>query len=312
MISDNNRVISQPDGSAFSFTTPQNTSQNTSVIYGIILQPNASPLVGASVIFSIAGKDIYPYFAETKSDGSWLVSINQLYTKDGLNNLTLSKKEKAMVEMITPDGVKTTINLYVNNPQQTQTLPTFVFGQDRDYPDNNVLSASTNMTKSNNEVIQITYPLEGALIPGTIPLIKGVGLPNTDMLITVNSAKTYVAKVTSDSNGNWSYLLPDSLELGPHTITLKTTDQKGNPVTVKRSFTIIALEGNEGRVLGTATSEPTITITNTPMPTYPAATIVPTYASATPGLLKSGNNFSGAVYGGLGLIIVGGGVLLVF
>lgn len=316
MISDNNRVIAMPDGSPFSFSTPQNNTQNTSVIYGIILQPNSSPLTNANVIFSLVGKDIYPFFAETKSDGSWLVSINQIYAKDSAKNSSLSKKERAKIEVITSDGQKTTVTLYINNPQQTQTLPTFVFGKDRDYPDNNVLSASTNMTKTNNDQIEISYPQEGALIPGTIPLIKGLGIPNTLIEVTVNSKKTYAAKVTSDSNGNWSYLLPESLELGPHTVTIKTVDKNGNSVLIVRHFTMIAQEGNEGRVLGTATGEPTITLTNTPAPTYPVATNVPSTTSglitATPGLLKSGGNVSGAIFGGLGLIIIGGGVLLVF
>ena len=81
--------------------------------------------------------------------------------------------------------------------------------------------------------------------------------------------KGKIIVTTSDSNGNWSYLLPEDLELGPHTIVLKTKDRDGKLITMQRNFTIIALQGNEGRVLGTGTGEPTIIFTTTPIPPIP-------------------------------------------
>ena len=104
----------------------------------------------------------------------------------------------------------------------------------------------------NNNQTEILYPKEGSLIPGSIPLIKGTAIPLTKLEITVNSKKTYSSVITSDNKGNWSYLLPEDLELGPHTIVIKTKDKEGKQVTIKKSFTMIAQQGNEGRVLGTA------------------------------------------------------------
>ena len=161
--------------------------------------------------------------------------------------------------------------------------------------------------------MDIIFPKEGALIPGKIPLIKGIGMPKTSIEITVNSKKTYSAIVTSDAGGNWSYLLPEDLELGPHSVVVKTKDGTGKLLTITRKFTIIAQQGNEGRILGTATGEPTIIITATPVPTYSIPTTIPTEPSdvvTTPPV--SGSNFIGTIISGLSLIVIGGGILLAF
>ena len=129
----------------------------------------------------------------------------------------------------------------------------------------------------------------------------------TKLEITVNSKKTYSSVITSDNECNWSYLLPEDLELGPHTIVIKTKDKEGKQVTIKRSFTMIAQQGNEGRVLGTATGEPTIVFTVTPIP--PVST-TPLNITTTPPV--SGSNFLGTIFGSLSLIIIGGGILLAF
>ena len=67
---------------------------------------------------------------------------------------------------------------------------------------------------------------------------------------------------------------------------------------------MIAQQGNEGRVLGTASGEPTIIITATPVPT------VPSNITTTPPV--SGSNFIGTIFGSMALIVIGGGILLAF
>ncbi|MFA6390455.1 MAG: Ig-like domain-containing protein, partial [Patescibacteria group bacterium] len=180
--------------------------------------------------------------------------------------------------------------------------------------DDNVLSASTNLGTAANNKVEILYPKEGSLIPGSIPLIKGVAMPSSRIEITVNSKKTYSSITTSDGKGNWSYLLPENLELGPHTIVIKTKDQTGKEVMLTRKFTMIAQQGNEGRVLGTASGEPTIIITATPIPTIAAFTsptpTVPANITTTPPV--SGSNFMGTIFGSMALIVIGGGILLAF
>jgi hypothetical protein len=320
MVSDNNQIIVQPDGNSFSFVTPQNNLnglQNISPAFGKVLQSNSvDPLTNSYILLSVKGG--YPLLTQIKSegDGSWLIPLSQVYSKDSQSVLTIGDKDKIIIEIITSEGDISTITTVKS---KVSPLPqTIVFVKDKNFSfveEENVLSAtsnSTNSTNSTNSQIDIIYPKEGVLIPGKIPLIKGVGLPKTIMEITVNSKKTYSAVTTSDSNGNWSYLLPQDLELGPHTITLKTKDRDGKIVTIQRNFTIVALQGNEGRVLGTASGEPTIIFTATPIPTYitsPTPT-VPINLTTTPPV--SGSNFIGTIFSSLSLIIIGGGILLAF
>lgn len=318
MVSDNNKVIAQPNGNSFSFVTPQNnlnSLQNISPAFGKILQSNSiDPLINSYILLSAADGHSLLTQIESAGDGSWLIPLSQIYSKDSKSILTIADKDKIIIEIITSEGEVLTIT---TTKSKISSLPqTIVFEKNKNisFLEEEVLSASTDLTILTNNQIDIIYPKEGALIPGKIPLIKGVGLPKTTIEITVNSKKTYSAVAVSDSKGNWSYLLPEDLELGSHTIILKTKDQDGKLITIKRNFTIVALQGNEGRVLGTASGEPTIIFTATPVPTIiiydsPIPT-VPSDITATPPV--SGNNFSWAIFGSLSLIIIGGGILLAF
>ncbi|MEK7109899.1 MAG: fibronectin type III domain-containing protein [Patescibacteria group bacterium] len=313
IITDNNQIIVQPDGNSFNFITPQsnlNGLQNISPAFGKVLRSNSvDPLINSYIILSVKGS--YSLLTQIKSegDGSWLIPLNQIYSKDSQNILSLSDKDKIIIEIITSEGEELTITTVKS---KVSPLPqTTVFIKDKNFSfveENNVLSATTNLGTANNNQTEILYPKEGTLIPGSIPLIKGTTMPLTKLEITVNSKKTYSAIVTSDNNGNWSYLLPEDLELGPHTIVIKTRDKEGKEVVIKRNFTMIAQQGNEGRVLGTASGAATLTPTviNSPIPTIPSG------ITTTPTPPVSGNNFLGTIFGSLSLIIIGGGILLAF
>jgi len=312
MVSDNNQIIVQPNGNSFSFITPQsnlNSLQNINPAFGKVLQSNSvDPLINSYILLNVTGG--YPLLTQIKSegDGSWLIPLSQIYSKDSQSILTIAPKDKIIIEIMTSEGEISTITTVKS---KISPLPqTTVFVKDKNFSfveEENVLSASTDLINLTNNQIDIIYPKEGVLIPGKIPLIKGIGLPKTIMEITVNSKKTYSAVTTSDVNGNWSYLLPEDLELGPHTIVLKTKDRDGKLITMQRNFTIIALQGNEGRVLGTATGEPTIIFTTTPIPPIPTT---PLNITTTPPV--TGNNFSWTIFSSLSLIIIGGGILLAF
>ena len=316
IITDDNQIIVQPDGRSFSFSTPLNNTgslQNISPAFGKILQSNSvDPLINSYIILSV--KDGFSLLTQIRSegDGSWLIPLNQIYTKDSKNTLTISEKDKIIIEIITDEGESLTITAVKS---KVSPLPqTIVFVANKNYSfieEDNVLSASTNSDTKTSGQTEILYPKEGSLIPGSIPLIKGTALPLTKLEITVNSKKTFSAVTTSDNKGNWSYLLPENLELGPHTVVIKTKDKDGKEIMVTRKFTIIAQQGNEGRVLGTATGEPTIVFTPTPSPTIKTnSSPVPTDITSTPPV--SGSNFLGTIFGSISLIIIGGGILLAF
>lgn len=308
IITDNNQIIVQPNGKSFSFVTPQsnlNSLQNISPAFGKVLRSNSvDPLINSYIILSI--KDGYPLLTQIKSegDGSWLIPLNQIYSKDSQNILTISDRDKIIIEIVTSGGEGLTITTIKS---KISPLPqTIVFIKDKNFSfveDENILSAFTNSGSMTNNQTEILYPKEGALIPGSIPLIKGAAIPLTKLEITVNSKKTYYSVTTSDKEGNWSYLLPENLELGPHTIVIKTKDKTGKEITITRNFTIIAQQGNEGRVLGTAsgaaTIAPTNIISNSPTSIIPSPPV-------------SGSNFFGTIFSSLSLIIIGGGILLAF
>jgi hypothetical protein len=316
MVSDDDHIIVQPNGNSFNFITPQSNLsglQNISPAFGKVLQSNSvGPLINSYILLSVKGG--YPLLTQIKSegDGSWLIPLNQIYNKDSQKILTIANKDKIIIEIITSEGAISTITTVKS---KISPLPqTTIFIKDKNFSfieDENVLSASTDLTIPTNNQIDIIYPKEGVLIPGKIPLIKGVGLPQTIIEITINSKKTYSTVITSDSRGNWSYLPPEDLELGPHTIILKTKDQDGKQLIIQRKFTIIALQGNEGRVLGTATSEPTIIFTSTPIPPIPTTPLkITTTIIVTPPV--SGSNVFWTIFSSLSLIIIGGGILLAF
>jgi hypothetical protein len=326
IVTDNNEIIVQPDGKSFSFLTPQNNlggPQNISPAFGKVLKSNSvDPLTNSYILLSV--KDAYPLLTQIRpeGDGSWLVPLNQIYSKNSQSVLTLSDKDKIILEIITSEGDSLTITTVKS---KISPLPqTTVFVKDKNFSyveDDNVLSAfsgsSTQGQTPSPAKTEILYPLEGSLIPGTIPLIKGVTTPQTRLEITVNSKKTYSAITTSDREGAWSYLLPDSLEVGPHTIVVKMKDKQGKETVITRKFTIIAQQGNEGRVLGTATGSATITPTTAPTlaPTVVYNTPAPTSTSSatlTPKPPVSGSSYLGTVYASLSLIIIGGGILLAF
>lgn len=316
IITDNNQIIVQPDGRSFNFTTPKviiNGLQNISPAFGRILQTNSvDPLTNSYIILST--NNSYSLLTQIKStgDGSWLIPLNQIYGKDSQNIVTISNSDKIIIEIITGGGDEMTITTIKSKISPLPQTIVFIKGKNYSFLENdNVLSATTDSGSMNNSQTEITYPKEGSLIPGNIPLIKGYALPSTKIEITVNSKKTYSTITTSDGKGNWSYLLPENLELGIHTIVIKTKDKVGKEIVITRKFTIIAQQGNEGRVLGTATGEATIFPTSKVYPTT-----IPTIlnaATATPAeLKKSGNSFTGTIFGSLSLIVIGAGILLAF
>ena len=258
-------------------------------------------------------------YIKSTGDGSWLIPLSQIYSKDSQNVITISDKDKIMIEIINSEGEGLTVTTVKS---KISPLPqTIVFLKDKNLSfieEDNVLSATSNFNNTSSIKTEILFPKEGSLIPGSIPIIKGTAKPLTKIEITVNSKKTHTSTITSDSKGSWSYLLPENLELGPHTIVIKTKDNEEKEVKVTRKFTIIAQQGNEARVLGTASGEPTIIFTPTKIPTaiptvIYSTPVVPTISSnitTTPPV--SGGNFSGIIFSSLSLIIIGGGILLAF
>ncbi|MFH0979593.1 MAG: fibronectin type III domain-containing protein [Candidatus Roizmanbacteria bacterium] len=307
VISRNQKIV-KPDGSFFEFVTPKDSSAKTKIdpATGKVLETNINPLINAVVLLYV-DENTAPLSTVTKDSGEWLIPLNSFYDKSSLEEKNFSGGERARIEIISEDsGISTIISKLKDLALNSETV---IIGKNYNFIEtNDVLSASTGFTNNNDTDANIIYPKEGSLIPGRKPLIKGISLPGAEIFITINSSRSYSAKITADKDGNWSYLIPEDLDLGKHLITIKTKNKQGKELIVSRSFTIVANEGPEGKVLGTASGEPTITSNLSPSPSvyvYPTAT--PTAAPPVSGFFSLS-----PIIGGLSLIILGGGILLAF
>lgn len=305
-----NKKITKPDGTLFEFYTPLNSQAKTKIepATGKVLKVNLNPLADAIVLL-IVDEKTYTLSTITKESGEWLIPLNTFYDKATMEEKSFSGKERARIEIISEsEGISTITSRLEDLALKEQTS---IIGKNYNLLDSSdVLSASTHF--SDQEVtsgVKIIYPQEGSLIPGRRPLIKGTATPGIEISITINSPKTFSAKVIADKEGNWSYLLPENLELGKHTITVKVKNKQGNETITSRSFTIVANEGPDGKVLGEASGSPTITYAPTSAPT--SASVQPS-ATPIPTLKQAGISSLIPIISGVALLIIGGGILLIF
>lgn len=282
----------------FTFKTRENEKdfKGRNPAYGKVIQANGLPLENAVVILRVEKDSLFSSLS--KSTGEWLIP---------LNGITTSADEKVTIEIIGEQENSQVVTDLSNVSPLPQTI---IIGKNFDFTSSNDVLSATSMTapSSTNKEIDILYPRENALIPGYMPLIKGMAVPNSDVIITVQSSTILTSRVKADNKGLWSLNLPSSLSPGDHTITIKTLDRTGNQVTLQRKF-FIAKNGEQ--VLGSATPEGTITESpETPTPTT-GVYMSPTQP-LTPTPPVSGNNITIPFAGAASLIIVGLGLMLVF
>src|SRR5918997_5336042 len=115
----------------------------------------------------------------------------------------------------------------------------------------------------------ITGPADGATIGADPPTITGTGEPGATVEVTIDGVVVGTTEVGPD--GTWSFVPPDPLGDGDHTVTATQTDPAGNtsPASDPISFTVdstVAAPVIEAPVSGTSTSDPTPTISGTGEP----------------------------------------------
>ncbi len=310
----NNKKFTRPDGSDFSFKTPKQISGLTKLtpLSGKILEKNLQPLPETFVILTINEK-IIPIFTKSKETGEWFLPLNYFYNFKDDKEEILTGKEVVKIEFFNE----------VNNTNQKTTLISkledilknsqiLIIGRDYDLTQQqeNVLSSEDYQKDLDSQII---YPQDKALIPGRRPLIKGKSLPNSRVKIIIEMIKTNKkinADIQADNQGFWNYYLSKDLDLGKYQLTVKTVNHLQKEVVFTRTFTIIDNGGFEGKVLGTASGEPTII----PSPTYIQPTeemisISPTLPSR---LKDTGITDLLPIFSGLSFIIIGIGIFLVF
>jgi len=301
------QIVTKPDGTSFSFKTPvSNQIENPlAITSGAVQQPNLQPAEGAMVILTI--KDCFPLFYLTGSKGDWLIPLNNFYDKNNLEQKSLTINEPVKIEIINENNKKINID---GTLKTVSPLPqTVILGNDYKFLGEEKVLGTTTSNLSQQNKVAIIYPDEdGKIISGRVPLIKGTAFPKKEIEVMIKAKKTLTAKIFSSSDGSWSYLPPEDLEIGQQLLTIETTDDNNEEVTLQRKFVIAGNQAIEGKVLGVASGAPTLVL---PSPTliasYPTLTLIPTN---TPPV--SGGSIFSSVAMGFSLILTGLGIFLVF
>ncbi|KKQ02190.1 MAG: hypothetical protein US11_C0001G0149 [Candidatus Roizmanbacteria bacterium GW2011_GWA2_36_23] len=318
-----NSLISGNQNAPFFFRTPARleNSQIVNPAYGKVIQNNGLPLANAAVIVSL--KESFSLLSFTKASGEWLVPMNFILNKNDYRIKPLSAKEKITIEIISEDQIVSRIETNLGN---VSPLPqTSIIGKNYDFYSDNVLSATTSLPTI-LDTIDVIYPKEDALIPGYKPIIKGIMLPDSEALLTVEADTiTYTSKIKSDNKGSWSMPIKQNLPMGRRLLIMKTKNKDGEEVILKRNFVIIGNQGQDAKVLGATNDDPTLSGTPSPAPTDSGivkptptqsvyATTAPTQTTETivPSAPVSGTSDYISLIGASAFIILGLGILFIF
>ncbi|OGK31247.1 hypothetical protein A3B02_00275 [Candidatus Roizmanbacteria bacterium RIFCSPLOWO2_01_FULL_42_14] len=291
-------------------TRPLTSSVDLEPVYGDLVRQNGQPEKDAVVIVQIGAS--IPLLARTSDKGTFLFSLCCLINSQNQESLLPADKTGIRIHMIAEDGTEKTEEgvfrdmypltqaLVIDN-QVAQLQP---ISDQKDVPA--VLAVTDSVPKL--EPIDIIFPKNGASIPGSRPLVRGVG--EAHEIVKGRFPKDgRIFQVNIDDKRNWFYQPSFDLTSGEHTLTVQTGDTQGNVVTLTRAFTI--LKSGEA-VLGEATASGTVTPTASPSATPTLGPTAPETATATPTPPVSGINVLPITLVSLVLIVIGAGIILLF
>ncbi len=253
--------------------------------YGVILDENDQPISGA-IIYLTLGKGV-PLSVLAKEKGTWLIPLNNIRSQDLLSRPEIANNETIQISVIYKENKTSYATTDTNN---ASPVPSMNLGKSYDFrnlksmkkqnslvqkrADQTVLGVekSISPTPTIAQKVSILFPdRDGATTIDSQPLIRGTGVNDREVVITVNSTPQ-IGKVTVDKNGAWSFRPKNALSAGSHTVSITTVDSAGKSVTQTRKF--IVLKSGE-RVLGEATPSGSLSPTLFPSAT-PFETIAPT------------------------------------
>jgi hypothetical protein len=306
-----NGVISNK-GKAFIFKTPAKIQLSAAIkpAYGKVFLPNNLPAENSFLILTYDNNS-YPLLTMTKSSGEWLIPLNSIINKVNEQNIVPQINDKVKIAVVGDFNYQSNIEALVANLSPLPQI--IILGKDYVFLDQQeILGASSLAATNQPKTIDIFYPKENALLPISSPLIKGIALPNHQVNLELTAAqKKYYFKVQADTDGLWKVATEVQLPPGPAQLTLTTLDEKNQPVTLTRHFTV-AKSGEQ--VLGEATASAVITPTAIISPTL-VPTIAPTTAFTpfpSPTIKVAGSNYYHLILASFSLIILGIGVMAIF
>ena len=318
----NNELISDSKGESFSLRTlEEKTPSNAlSPTYGTVVLPSGQGMRGAIIFISFA--NVVPLVATTGSTGEWLVPLQYIVSKDTLRPATINMDTILNINIYSEEQisvVKATVAQASPLPQKVVIGKNYAFLEG-----DNVLSATSNKSKSSTQKYQVElrYPKQNAVIPGSAPLINGKGIPGESVTVSVDAKPVFTRRVRVDQYGDWLIQVKTPFRPGSYNLTFQTVNDRGQDVTIERSFTII--KSGEQVLAATATPSGSVTprttvtgsLTLTPTgkrsPTPEPTEIDDTDLTATPTPPPpvSGINMMPIFVTSIGLVIIGAGLFL--
>ncbi|CAN5172806.1 hypothetical protein BH09PAT2_BH09PAT2_00670 [soil metagenome] len=315
------------------------SSGSLSPAYGKVAKSNGEVAKNAIVMLTIP--EAYPLMAISGNTGEWLVPLQYFVSRT--KNTYILTAESTIAQITFSDQVqKSKVNTVLG---QTHPLPqTIVLGENYTFgTSSQVLSAQSEVLRKPAEQnksysFAIRYPRNGSVIPGTAPLIKGYGIPDRTVSISINSNPAFTVTTVVDKDGQWSIPVARTFLPGKYTISVISQNANNRQIEIKNTYTLIK---SGEQVLGVNDATPSATINPSPTtirtPT-PSVTLAPTSAFTTPTpstipsptvyttLTPDGisitptpeppvsgvSNMVPYVMSGVGLMVVGGGLLLLF
>lgn len=257
---------------------------------------NNQQIADGAIVYLTAGKSA-PLSGRVDSSGLWVIPLNNLRSQDLLNRLELADNDIVQITATTQPNQISSAVIDIKSIRQNLSLPTMQIGNSYNFinliskrdqlansSDQKVLGFQTQILNQENiNPSQTTYKTFDILFPSEDnntttdqrPRFRGIGLKDSQLLITVNSTPQTDRLVISQ-DGTWSWRPSQSLPPGTHNITIQGYDENGTLVTIARKF--IVLKSGE-QILGEATVSATLTPTKKPSPTItPTYTPTPTYS----------------------------------
>ncbi len=320
----NNAETGHIGGDSFNFKTTRRVASTLDIppIYGKITNKNGTPARDAIVSLSISSS--YPILARSKNDGSFLLSPCCIFDSSTAEPFYPTGEQKVMLEITSEEGNKDVLKRTLADVSPFSE--TIVIGTQKNAlaDKGKVLSEMDEresvLLKSGDvehyNAIDIIYPREGSVIPGSKPLIKGFGEPGKSIEGRIEpDGKLFRTNIKE--NRIWSFSPSFTLDPGEHTLSVVTEDAFGESIKLSRGFVI--LKSGES-VLGSATPSASLTpeLSPSPEPTTEVEAETPTpeptidTLSPTPTIDPTGSNVLPAVTLSLALIILGMGVILIY
>lgn len=297
------KLVYENNDKPFEFTTPKTVvnKSNQKPAYGKVFSSQNIPLEGALVLLSI--NDFKKMGALSTQNGEWLIPLNYILDNK-LIQAAPSKVDIVKFELYGNDSLKSIVNAHMSDISPLNQ--DVIIGKNYDILNKEDVLGSSTGGVITLDTVDFLYPRENSIISASIPLIKGVALPNSTVSLTLKGEKTNKSySLKADPDGQWNLNTISFLTPGKYTLTLSSNNETGNKIEKKRSFTI-AKSGEQ--VLGESTPS---AITVTPEPTA-SPTLEPTQPipSPSPTIPVSGNSAIYMWIASIALVAVGFGLIL--